>query len=393
MKVAIYTGTYPDTTFLTLLVRKLAKEGVIVQIFGKVNKRTQEDKGIHFYKIPNPKLLKIIYLFKYIFLNALFNLNLLKKLVNGVLTQESSLFHQFNKLIILLPILYHKPDIIHIQWLKSYSLFLGTEHCFKNKFIISVRGHQLSISSFLYPEINDLAKKSFEHAHRIHSISDALTEQVKRISPTALSKTKKISPAIDHELFQQRSIKQKGKKLQIVTVARLTWNKGLNYGLKIIRKLLESEISCEYHLVGDGNQIEELLYLCNMMGLNKNVHFYGKISQENVLELLKKADVFFMPSIQEGFCNAVLEAQSVGVPCIVSDADGLPENVEHGKTGYIFQKKNIDSAVKAFNTFLLLNQKEYTKMQLNSAQRAREYFNLNEQIKKFKLLYQEVMIE
>ncbi|MBK7870836.1 MAG: glycosyltransferase family 4 protein [Saprospiraceae bacterium] len=54
----------------------------------------------------------------------------------------------------------------------------------------------------------------------------------------------------------------------------------------------------------------------------------------------EKADIYLQYSIQEGFCNAVLEAQAMGLLCIVSDAEGLPENILHGQTGWVVPKGN-----------------------------------------------------
>ena len=49
--------------------------------------------------------------------------------------------------------------------------------------------------------------------------------------------------------------------------------------------------------------------------------------------------IYLQYSIQEGFCNAVLEAQALGLLTIVSDAEGLPENVIHGETGWVVPKR------------------------------------------------------
>ena len=52
------------------------------------------------------------------------------------------------------------------------------------------------------------------------------------------------------------------------------------------------------------------------------------------------ADIYIQPSIQEGFCNSVLEAQAMGLLVIVSDAEGLHENVINNVTGWVVKKRN-----------------------------------------------------
>ena len=60
---------------------------------------------------------------------------------------------------------------------------------------------------------------------------------------------------------------------------------------------------------------------------------------DDIVKFYKKADIYIQYSIEEGFCNAVLEAQSMGVLTIVSDASGLIENVVDGKTGWVVPKR------------------------------------------------------
>ena len=67
--------------------------------------------------------------------------------------------------------------------------------------------------------------------------------------------------------------------------------------------------------------------------------FLGEMPQEKILEEMRGADVFLHSAVSEGFCNAVIEAQSMGLPVVCSDAGGLPENVSDGKTGYVVPRR------------------------------------------------------
>ena len=53
-------------------------------------------------------------------------------------------------------------------------------------------------------------------------------------------------------------------------------------------------------------------------------------------EMLEKASVFILPSISEGSPNVILEAMSVGVPVVASNVGGIPEIINNGKNGYMF---------------------------------------------------------
>ena len=71
----------------------------------------------------------------------------------------------------------------------------------------------------------------------------------------------------------------------------------------------------------------------------EKVSFKGKLAHMEVKKAMEQADIYLQYSLQEGFCNAVLEAQAMGLLCIVSDAEGLPENVLHGQTGWVVPKR------------------------------------------------------
>ena len=66
---------------------------------------------------------------------------------------------------------------------------------------------------------------------------------------------------------------------------------------------------------------------------------------------LEKSDIYLQYSIQEGFCNSVLEAQAMGLLSIVSDANGLTENIIHNYTGWVVPKmapKLLANCIKKF---------------------------------------------
>ncbi len=69
-------------------------------------------------------------------------------------------------------------------------------------------------------------------------------------------------------------------------------------------------------VLGNGSLREHLEEKCFQLGINEDVCFMGHV--DRVTDYLQAMDVFLMPSLFEGFPNALLEAQSVGLPCIIS---------------------------------------------------------------------------
>jgi L-malate glycosyltransferase len=86
-------------------------------------------------------------------------------------------------------------------------------------------------------------------------------------------------------------------------------------------------------MIGDGPERSPAERRVRELGLEDRVAFLGK--QESFVEILAATDVFLLPSEQESFGLAALEALSCGIPVVASNIGGIPEQVEHGKTGYL----------------------------------------------------------
>ncbi len=96
---------------------------------------------------------------------------------------------------------------------------------------------------------------------------------------------------------------------------------------------INSTIDCKLIMVGDGPERKSLEETCRKEGLCTDVHFLGK--QDAVNQLLAISDVFLLPSANESFGLAALEAMACGLPVVSSNAGGLPEVNIHGKTGFV----------------------------------------------------------
>ena len=91
------------------------------------------------------------------------------------------------------------------------------------------------------------------------------------------------------------------------------------------------KVTAHLLMVGDGPDLDARLALARELGLEARVHFLGE--QDQVLPLLSIADVFLLPSAQESFGLAALEAMACEVPVVASNVGGLPEVIDHGRTG------------------------------------------------------------
>jgi N-acetyl-alpha-D-glucosaminyl L-malate synthase BshA len=94
-------------------------------------------------------------------------------------------------------------------------------------------------------------------------------------------------------------------------------------------------------LIGDGPDRSIAEYLAREHNIQDRIHFIGK--QDNVNELLPLADLMLMPSEMESFGLAALEAMACGVPSIATKVGGVPELIQNGHNGLLFEVGDVES--------------------------------------------------
>jgi len=101
------------------------------------------------------------------------------------------------------------------------------------------------------------------------------------------------------------------------------------------------KMPCKLMLIGDGPERQKMEELCRQIGLCSEIRFLGK--QDAVEELLAIADLFVLPSENESFGLAALEAMACEVPVVSTNIGGLPEVNIEGKTGFLCDVGDVDT--------------------------------------------------
>jgi phosphatidyl-myo-inositol dimannoside synthase len=171
------------------------------------------------------------------------------------------------------------------------------------------------------------------------------------------SRVKIIYPPISENAIQADSGLERmhGPKnpLNIVTICRLVKPKGVDTVLQALRIIDARGIPFQYFVGGDGVERRVLEALADELGLRNRVHFTGYISDDEKWRLLRKSDVFVMPSRidpraqHEGFGIAFVEAAAFGLPSIGSREGGIPDAVLDGKTGILIQQDSPEELAEA----------------------------------------------
>ena len=125
------------------------------------------------------------------------------------------------------------------------------------------------------------------------------------------------------------------------------------------------------------------------MGIADEVVLFAEMSSDEVIEQLRKTDVFFLPSRYEAFPTVVLEAQAVGVPVVATEAGGTRETMRHGISGYVIAVDDLRDAVTRISD---LFDQQKLREQFSKAGRefAVENFNISKLNRKLEQVYRTI---
>jgi glycosyltransferase involved in cell wall biosynthesis len=148
------------------------------------------------------------------------------------------------------------------------------------------------------------------------------------------------------EAFATRSEHSSSETPLIVSVSRHDARKGIDVLFRAFAKLRMDGFRFRACLVGGGPLLEFHRGLATQLGLNEVISIVGWVSDP--AEYLRKADVFVLPSLQEGSGSlSLIEALQAGVPVVASQIDGIPEDVADGDSALLVEPGNVSQLCHA----------------------------------------------
>jgi glycosyltransferase involved in cell wall biosynthesis len=168
------------------------------------------------------------------------------------------------------------------------------------------------------------------------------------------------------------------------TVARFDPIKNHTMMLKAFSKALIQQPNCTLLIVGDGEERKNIEQCITDLKIDKNVILAGY--EPKPAKHIALMDVFLLSSLSEGTSMTLLEAMSIGKPCIVTDAGGNPEIIINSENGFVTKNDDADEFAQAILT-LLVNPEEMTKFGKNSKTIFNQLFSQNVMNDKFSTLY------
>jgi len=305
---------------------------------------------------------------------------------------REGLLEALGRLYLDLPLIRLGPDVVHFEFGALATERMDLRELLGCRITVSFRGYDLNFVGLDQPGYFDAV---WAGAAGLHFLGEDLWRRARRRGCPPDRFHMLIPPAIDVEFHKrdeaELSRKSEGSRpLRILSVGRLEWKKGYENALLAIRRLLDRGVACEYRIVGDGDYLPAVAFMRRQLVLEGVVEVLGAVPREDVRQEMQSADVLLHSAVSEGFCNAVIEAQSMELPVVCTDADGLRENVADGETGFVVPRRDPEALAAKLE---VLARDPALRQRMGKAGRKRvlKNFRLSDQLDRLEDFYRQVL--
>ena len=243
------------------------------------------------------------------------------------------------------------------------------------------------------PSFHPITKFSIEKSDRITAVSEYLKQRTFTAFGCTACQVEVIYNFIDPEIYDRSKysplIRQQlnGGRRVLMHVSNFRPVKRVRDIVKIFARVKEA-LPSVLVMVGDGPDRIEAESEAASLGLERDVHFLGKI--DVVAPLLAGADLFLLPSQSESFGLSALEALASGTPVVGSRAGGIGEVVQDGVTGVLCEIGDVDGMAQA-SVDILSDRDRWQTMSDDASADARARFSLHDIVRQYEALYEDAI--
>lgn len=167
-----------------------------------------------------------------------------------------------------------------------------------------------------------------------------------------------------------RDIRQ-NDQIRLIISGRQERGKGTDLLIQTLPILQRTFPNMSLEVVGDGAALPHFRSLAREMGVEDKVHFHGRVTHGQVIQLLRQSDLFCFPTQSEGFPKAVLEALACGLPVITTPVSVLPMLIGQG-CGYLLDTPTPESLARTIGE-CLSDPEGYQRMSQKAMEVARQF--------------------
>lgn len=221
------------------------------------------------------------------------------------------------------------------------------------------------------------------------AVSEAVREFIVSSGISRYEKVKVIYNGI--EITKNKAnIFQSEQEFLIATIGSLNKQKGMQYLIAALPKIIKEFPGIRLEIIGDGEYRRHLQNEVKKLKLKNYVKFTGFVPDP--VKYLTRFDLYVQPSLSESFGLAMVQAMSVGLPVIATNTGGIPEVITEGKTGFLVKTKDPNALSDAI--LELLRHPSLAKKMGEMAQKdAKLRFDIKDMITELEQTYENVLAD
>ncbi len=282
-------------------------------------------------------------------------------------------------------------DVVHSH--DPYSNFLMTLAA-RRAGVPAIASKRWSQYGFPQHRLTDIV--AFRAAERVLANSDTVADSARRQAWLSPARVAVVSNFADDRVFKTpldraatRARFGYGESdCVVVIVARLRSEKNHRGAIDACQRAATVNPALRLLLVGDGPEQQSLESLVRDRGLTDRIQFVGHLDE--AWRAFGAADLAMLPSLHEGFPNAVVEAMAVGIPVLASDVGGIPDAVVDKDTGLLVPPLDVNAWVRALE-FASANPEWRRRAGRAGRLRAEAHFSASAAVAKLEALYAELV--
>ncbi|MFL3007537.1 MAG: glycosyltransferase family 4 protein [Candidatus Neomarinimicrobiota bacterium] len=175
------------------------------------------------------------------------------------------------------------------------------------------------------------------------------------------------------------------------SIGRLNWAKGYDLLIKTLYRIKKEHPNFYLKIAGDGPYRNMLENMIDKYYLRKNILILGELHYNDIPKFLLSIDLYIQPSVSEGSPITLKEAMASSLPILASTAGGIPEIIEHNKTGILFENENTVELEKGLKKIITMDKSLRQEMGLRARESSLKRFDIEKTAQTLNDIYNEVL--
>lgn len=233
-------------------------------------------------------------------------------------------------------------------------------------YVVSLRGSDVpgyseKYGGIVYAILTPIIRMVWKNAFAVVPNSNGLAELAEKTSPK--QEFTIIPNGVNTDEFHPDPMKEEDGIFRILVVGRLTPRKGIRFLVRAmgmlsasgsrVKSVMTDGETIELWLVGSGEERPVLEALAKECGVERQVKCFGSVPHEELPRYYGLADVFCLPSLNEGMSNTVLEAIASGLPIVATVTGGTEELVTDGENGFFVKKESPEDLAEKLGNLIV----------------------------------------